>query len=303
MLGEIFYWIFNMSIAAAICGLPVLFVRMIKKIPRRVSIWLWLIPFIRMLLPIGIAGKYGLMTFISQFTTKTVTVYEAEDYLFTMMNHMMAADSYEPFTYKTDLLEGLFGAASWIWIVVGLALLIAFFIIYTVTLGELSDARRVEGNIYVSDKVTSPALYGVLKPRIILPRDHSKDDLKYILMHERAHARRGDNLVRLLALVTVCVHWFNPLAWLFLKLLFADLELACDEAVIKKCNSEQRKEYAHALVSAVERTSIFASSFGGAKIRLRVENILSYKKLSALSAAGMAALLIAIAYILLTNAA
>lgn len=303
MLGEIFYWIFNMSIAAAICGLPVILIRMIKKIPRRVTVWLWLIPFIRMFLPVGIAGKYGLMTFISQFTTKTVTVYDGEFYYLTAMNHMMAADSYEPLTYKTDLLADLFGVACWIWLVVGLALMIAFFIIYAVTLGELSDARRLEGNVYISEKVTSPALYGVLKPRIILPAKYRENELKYILMHERTHARHGDNLLRLLALVTVCVHWFNPLAWLFLKLLFADLELACDEAVLRKCNPEQRKEYAHTLLSAVERTSVFASSFGGAKIRMRVENILSYKKLSALSATGMVALLIAIAYILLTNAA
>ncbi len=304
MIGEIFYWIFNMSIAAAICGLPVVFIRMIKKIPRRVSVILWLIPFIRMLLPIGIAGKYGLMTFISRFTTKTVTVYEPDEhFIWTAMNHIMAAESYTPITYKTDLLADLFATASWIWIVVGLAILIAFFIIYTVTLGELSGARHIEGNIYISDKVTSPALYGVICPRIILPKDYPADELNYILMHERAHARRGDNLIRLLALVTVCVHWFNPLAWLFLKLLFADLELACDEAVLRKCDSEQRKEYAHVLLSAVERASVFASSFGGAKIRLRVENILSYKKLSAISAVGMATLLIAIAYILLTNAA
>ena len=304
MLGEIFYWIFNMSIAAAICGLPVILIRMIKKIPRRVTVWLWLIPFIRMLMPVGIAGKYGLMTFISRFTTKTVTVYEPDEFFrVSMMNHMMAADSYAPLTYKTDLLADLFGVACWIWLVVGLALMIAFFIIYAVTLGELRDAQHIEENIYISDKVTSPALYGVLNSRIILPKEYPADELKYILMHERAHAQRGDNLVRLLALVTVCVHWFNPLVWLFLKLLFSDLELACDEAVLRKCTAEQRKEYAHTLLSAVERTSVFASSFGGAKIRLRVENILSYKKLSALSAAGMIALLIAIAYILLTNAA
>lgn len=303
MLGEIFYWIFNMSISAAICGIPILLIRMIKKIPRRVSVFLWLIPFIRMLIPVGIAGKYGLMTFISRFTTKTVTVFEVDDFILTATNCIMAADGYEPITYKTDLLEGLFGAASWIWLVVGLALLIAFLIIYTVTLGELSDVRHVEGNIFISDKVTSPALYGVFRPRIILPKDYPADEIKYILMHEHAHARRGDNIIRLLALLTVCVHWFNPLAWLFLKLLFADLELACDEAVLKKCNADQRKEYAHTILSAVERTSVFASSFGGAKIRLRVENILSYKKLSAISAAGMAALMIAIAYILLTNAA
>lgn len=303
MLGEIFYWIFNMSIAAAICGLPVLIIRSIRRIPRRVSVFLWLIPFIRMVLPVGIAGKYGLMTLLSRFTTKTVTVYEEEGLIWTAMNYMMAAESYEPLTYKTDLLRGLFASAAWIWLVVSLSLIIAFFIVYFVTLGELRDARHIEGNVYVSEKVTSPALYGIVKPIIILPPDYSESDVKYILMHERAHARRGDNIVRLLALVTACVHWFNPLAWLFLKLLFSDIELACDEAVLGKCDPSERKEYAHVLVSAVERTSVFASSFGGAKIRLRVENILSYKKISAVSAVSFAALLIAIAYILLTNAA
>ena len=96
MLGEIFYWIFNMSIAASICGLPVILIRMIKKIPRRVTVWLWLIPFIRMLLPVGIAGKYGLMTFISQFTTKTVTVYDGEFYYWTAMNRSPTRPTFLP---------------------------------------------------------------------------------------------------------------------------------------------------------------------------------------------------------------
>ena len=121
-------------------------------------------------------------------------------------------------------------------------------------------------------------------------------------MHERAHIRRGDNIIRTAALAVVCLHWFNPFAWLFLKLLYSDIELACDEAVIAKCNEAERKRYAHALVSSVEMTNVFASSFGGAKIKLRIKSILSYRRITWISSFGFATLIIIIAYILLTNA-
>ena len=101
MLGEIFYWIFNMSIAATICMVPVLLLRLIKKIPRRIFIWLWLVPFIRMCIPVGISSKYGIMALLSKFTTKTVTIIQiGDDSALTMMNHVMGASSYFPITYK-----------------------------------------------------------------------------------------------------------------------------------------------------------------------------------------------------------
>ena len=90
MLGEIFYWIFNMSIAATICMVPVLLLRLIKKIPRRIFIWLWLVPFIRMCIPVGISSKYSIMALLSKFTTKTVTLIEiGNDSALTMMNHVV----------------------------------------------------------------------------------------------------------------------------------------------------------------------------------------------------------------------
>mgnify|MGYP006327879893 CR=1 FL=1 len=98
MLGEIFYWIFNMSITSAICGIIVIVLRLIKRIPRRVIHILWCIPFIRMCIPFGISGKYGLMTLISRFTTKTVVIYEIWDTpIFTSMNFTMGAENYEKY--------------------------------------------------------------------------------------------------------------------------------------------------------------------------------------------------------------
>ena len=123
-----------------------------------------------------------------------------------------------------------------------------------------------------------------------------------MLLHERTHKKRGDNLWRMLAFITASVHWFNPFAWVLLRSYLSAAELACDEAVLAKCGEERKKAYALALVSSEEKKTFFTSAFGGAKIRVRIENILSYKKLSALSAVGFTALVLVIMYTLLTNA-
>ena len=179
MLGELFYWLFNMSIAATICSIPVMLLRVIKKIPRRIFIWLWLIPFIRMCIPVGISSKYGIMALLSKFTTKSITVYELGfDSSLTIMNHVMGANSYFPITYKVNLLEDLFNITSVIWLIVALAAILTLTIIYFVTLGEVKDAQNMEGNVYLSDKIKTPALYGIIKPKIILPIDYEASELK-----------------------------------------------------------------------------------------------------------------------------
>ena len=113
MLQEIFYWIFNMSITAAVTGVLVLLVRQIKKIPRRLSVFLWLIPFLRMTIPFGLNSPYSLMSLLSKITTKTIIVYQpTEDLAFSMTNSVMAAETYFPITYKVNILEDIFAVAS-----------------------------------------------------------------------------------------------------------------------------------------------------------------------------------------------
>ena len=126
-----------------------------------------------------------------------------------------------------------------------------------------------------------------------------------ILMHEQAHARHMDNLWRVIAFVTAAVHWFNPLAWVFLKVALADLELYCDERVLCRLGNEERRTYARALVDsaqAAQGKNVFASAFGGARIRVRLDRILNYRRLSLFSSVAFALLICAIAFVLLTNA-
>ena len=305
MLGEVFYWLFNMSLVASLAGLIVLGLRAIPRLPRRYACWLWLIPMVRMWIPVGMGSRWSLMTLISKLTTRTVVVWERDDMSFAFTNVVMAANSYFPVTYRINLLEELFRMVAVIWLAVAAAILITFAVLYVTTKRELRDAVCLRENIYLSGKVTSPALYGIFRPRIILPLGwESKDDLSLILAHEKAHARHGDNLWRVIAFVTAAIHWFNPLTWMFLRIALSDMELYCDERLLKHLDVDGKKAYAHALVNGaqnIHEQALFASAFGGAKIRVRIDRILNYRRLSIGAVVCFTALILAIAYVLLTN--
>lgn len=302
MLQEIFYWIFNMSIIATVTGVLILLIRLIKKIPRRITVFLWIIPFLRMTIPLGMNSPYSLMSLLSKFTTKTIVVYQpTEDLSFSMINSVMAADTYFPITYKVDLLENIFRVASVIWIIISSAVLLMLVVTYLSTLYELRDSTRLNDGIYLSKKVLSPAVYGIVRPKIILPESYKDRDYSIVALHEKTHIRCLDNLWRIIALVIVAVHWFNPFCWLFLKAFLADIELSCDERVISKLGAERAKDYATALLENRQETTVFASAFGGAKIRTRIENILSFKKMTRFSLVAFIILISIIFYVLLTN--
>lgn len=303
MLQEIFYWVFNMSITAAITGVLVMLIRLVKKIPRRLMVVLWVIPFLRMTVPFGLNSPYSLMSLLSKITTKTIVVYQpTDDVGFSITNCVMAADTYFPVTYKINVLENIFNVASVIWIIVSLAMLLMLAVIYFTTLYEIKDAAHLRDNIYLSEKIISPAVYGIIKPKIILPASYKDRDIELVILHEKMHIRNADNLWRILAFLIVTVHWFNPLCWLFLKLFLTDIELSCDERVLTKLGDSRAKEYALLLLESRQGVTVFASAFGGAKIRTRIENILSFKKMTWFSLIVFVALIGIIFYVLLTNA-
>ena len=294
MLADIFYWVLNMSISASVAGVIVLLLGKISRIPRNLVCMLWLIPFIRMWIPVGMGSRYSLMSLVSRFTTRTVTVHRDV----TMTNHIMAADSYFPITYKVNIIGDVMRVACVVWVVVALALMLALVFVYFSTVAQLKDAKHLRDNVYISPKVNGPCVYGVFKPRIIL----SAEENEYVLKHERVHIKRYDNLWRIIALVTACAHWFNPLSWLFFKAFIGDSELACDETVLKSLDPDRRKEYALTLLEHTDSKSVYASPFTGAGIRVRIEKIMSYKKLSVFSTTAFIMLAAAVAYVLLTNA-
>ena len=304
MLAEIFYWLLNMSILGTAAGFIILLLSRMKRIPRFIIKLLWLLPFIRFWIPFGFGTKYSLMNVIYKITAGKAVVYGSAGNLpeLTMMNSITAAESYDPIVYKSQMLQNIFSATSVVWCVIFISALIASAFLYRLTKTEIKDAEHYKDNIYFSHKITSPAVYGIIKPVIILPDNIAEQDMEYVLLHERVHISRGDNLWRVAAVITACLHWFNPFAWLFLERFLSDMETACDSEVLKICGDAKKKEYAGILLNCEKNRTMFASAFGGSKTRVRIDNILSYKKLTVFSGVCSAVLVIAVAAALLTNA-
>ena len=302
MLSELFYWVLNISIIGSFTGLVVLSLRKIKPLPRFAIYVLWVLPLIRFWLPFGIANEYSLLSLISRYTTKTVVIWEELPQL-TATNSLMGAKGYFPIEYKTNLLENVFNVASLVWIIVCCTAILTTVLLYFLTKSELKSVELIRGNIYKSESIRVPSVYGVIRPKIIIPAVIADGDIDYIILHEQVHIARRDNLFRIVAVITACVHWFNPLSWVFLKYFFVDMELACDAKVLKSLNECQTKEYALTILTCASGKTFFASAFsGGAKTKVRIENILSYKKLTVISSLFFAALVVAIAVIIITNA-
>jgi beta-lactamase regulating signal transducer with metallopeptidase domain len=313
MLTTVFYWILNMSILGSIAGLIVLGLRKIKCIPPQFIYVLWLIPLIRLWITAFISNKYSLMTLLSKLGARTVavdpTIVTAS---MTAMNTIKAAQSYNPLVFGSAALKSVFSIGAVVWLIGFAALMFAMSLIYYFAkkevkgalLKEVKNASLLYGNIYESERITSPAVYGIFHPKVLLPVGLSEEDTHYAVLHERAHIGRGDNFMRCVAIATACLHWFNPLVWVFLKCFFIDMELACDAKVMREFAPLERKQYAVSLihVRTPDRQNLFASAFGGARIKVRVEKILSYRKLTAAACICLILLAAAIAAALLTNA-
>jgi beta-lactamase regulating signal transducer with metallopeptidase domain len=316
MLHEAFYWILNMSIIASVFGVLIYSLRFIKGFPKFASYILWIIVLVRLLCPIGLSSDYSLLNMISKVANKTYVktipivdreLDEKEGSVllpeFSLSNSIQGAATYNPITYKTNVLEGFFKIASILWIIIAIAAIIAMISLYHLTKSELRKAIHLRENIYEGTMVITPTVYGLVKPRIVLPVGVNKEHLEYILAHEKVHIRRHDNIWRMLAILSACIHWFNPLSWLFLKSFLGDCELACDEAAVKKMKSEDRKNYALTLLAYTSTdTTVFASAFGSSKVKVRIENVMTYKKLTLFSAICFVGMVFVMAFLLLTNA-
>lgn len=288
-----------MSVCGSVAGLLVLLLRRFRKIPRRAIKAFWALPFLRFCLPFGLYSGFGLGKLLEALSSKSF-VYSAAvgtgHLRFSAINSTHTAQTVIPVVYKKDVFADIFGITSIVWAVVAAAIAITLFTLYFTTVIELKDAKRANGNFFVSEKVTTAAVYGIFRPA-----NYAARDIDAVLEHERTHIKSRDNLWRVLAFLCAAVHWFNPLAWLFLKKFTEDIEFACDEKVLREKSVEEQKRYASALLNCAESRSLFTSAFGGAKVRVRIERILSYKKMSVLASLGLCALAAALTVLLLTN--
>ena len=126
----------------------------------------------------------------------------------------------------------------------------------------------------------TPFVLGLIRPKIYLPAGLNDDERDYILLHEQIHIRRKDHIIKMLAFFVLCIHWFNPLVWVAYLIMSIDMELSCDERVLKDMNEEIKKPYANSLLSLATGRHILNGSpiaFGEGNVKRRIINVLNYK--------------------------
>ncbi|MEF2968594.1 M56 family metallopeptidase [Paenibacillus sp. M1] len=179
---------------------------------------------------------------------------------------------------------------SLIWVTGVVYLLIRSVISYLKVRESLRTAVLVKDHIFETDRIATPFVLGFLKPRIYIPLGLSEPELSYILQHEQTHIRRGDYLIKPFAYLMLIVHWFNPLMWLSYSLMNKDMEMSCDERVIRKMGDRIKGGYSTTLLSlSVGRSQLHSGSplaFGENHVKARIKNILSYRRPSSWRVAG-----------------
>ncbi len=168
-----------------------------------------------------------------------------------------------------------------IWLI-GIAIMLIFSITSLIKLKQkLIGATPLTKGIYIADHIDSPFVLGLIKPKIYLPSNLTQTEQEFIISHEQTHIKRLDHITRILAFIALSMHWFNPLVWLAFMLSAKDMEISCDEAVIKKMNTKLRADYSEALLKFATTKKLIAATplaFGEGDTKGRVKNVLKYKK-------------------------
>ena len=286
-MNELFLKIINMSISASWLVLAVLILRFVlKKAPKWINVLLWGIVAIRLICPFSFESTLSLIPSaetiplnIGMDSTPTINsgisaINNAVNPIISQSNTPMAGAS-------VNLLQITIGIYEYIWIFGMIALALYTAISYWRLRRKVDTAVRYKDNIFQSENVSFPFVLGIIKPRIYLPFKMNGQYLEHVVAHEQAHVCRKDHWWKPLGFLLLMIHWFNPLMWLAYVLLCRDIELACDEKVIKELGNEQRGDYTQALVAcSVNRRMIAACplAFGEVSVKERVKSVMNYKK-------------------------
>ena len=286
-MAEVFQKLLNMSIAASWLILAVIVLRFaLKRAPKRYTLLLWAVVGLRLALPWSIESALSLIP--SAATLPEGIMLEGTPALDTGIAALngainpgfAAAFTPEPGA-SANPLQVLLPVGSIIWLA-GICVMLAWALWSWLRLrARMRTAVRLEGNVYESERVESPFVLGLFRPRVYLPCGLDEPGRGHVLAHEREHIRRGDQIVKLLGFLLLCLHWFNPLVWLAYALLCRDVELACDERVVRGLAPGDRADYSQALLNLSHPRRFVSAcplAFGETSVKSRVKSVLSYKK-------------------------
>ena len=310
-MAAVFLKLLNLSISASWLVLAVLVLRLVsKRSPKWMNVLLWGIVALRLMLPFSIESALSLIPSAETVSPAVVqfdpapTITSGVSVIDNAVNpalseHFAAAPtaSVNPLYVWTEI-------AGWVWLIGLGAMLLYALVSYLRLRRRVSVSLCVRENIYLCDAISSPFILGVVKPRIYLPSGLDEVQRQNVLSHERAHLTRRDHWWKPLGFVLLAVYWFNPVLWLAYALLCRDIELACDERVIRTMDESAVKTYSTVLLAcSMPRKAVITCplAFGEVGVKERVRNALHYKKPAFWVVAASVAVCVVVAVCFLTD--
>lgn len=285
-MTELFLKILGMSATAILTAAAVLVLRLVlKPAPKIFSYILWTAVFVRLLIPFSLPLPTSELNPITPVTIRTEP-YTYDKNLNSAAPLSVGIESPAEISVYTSETIAEFkkpntalDILSLIWLSGVLIMIFRWIYSYLRMRKTLKNSHPDELNIYTSEKISTPFIFGILPPRIYLPESLSGNRRELVILHEKYHIKRLDHITKLVMYLALCIHWFNPVVWLSFRLCERDMEMSCDEAVTGKMNKSEKAEYSEALLEAApKKAAAFTAGFSESGTKRRIKNILKFKK-------------------------
>lgn len=309
-MGEIFLKILNMSIIAGWLALAVMLLRFpLKKAPKYITVLLWASVGIRLVCPFSFESVMSLIPSANTVSAEilfsdTPSIQSGIPVLNSAVNPIISEALAPQTDASVNPAQIMTLAAGIVWLCGVAAMLIYSAVSYIKLLRKVRESVPFRDNVMLCDRIPSPFILGIFRPKIYLPSDVEKSDIPYILAHENAHLKRLDCLWKPLAFLLLSVYWFNPILWAAYILFCKDIELSCDEKVIESLGEKIKKPYSEALLNcSVQNRPVSACplAFGETGVKTRIKSVLNYKKPAFWAIAAALILCAAVAVCFLTD--
>lgn len=286
-MSAIFLKLLNMSITASLLVLAVVIFRAVfKRVPRFVTVILWALVAVRLLVPVTFESGISLLPSgepIPQdiIYTGTPQINTNLPLIDNVIGEVLLDNFVPDETASVNPMQIVVFIASTVWVIGMLAMLVYALVSSLKVRRRVNESVKLYDNVYMGDRIPTPFIFGIIKPKICLPSCIDENDVECVIAHERAHLSRRDHLWKPLAFLLLSVYWFNPVLWIAYTLFARDVELATDEKVIKNRSEEEKKRYGNALINcSADRRLITACplAFGENAVKGRVRNLFSYKR-------------------------
>lgn len=310
-MAAVFLKLLNLSISASWLVLAVLALRLIsKRSPKWMNVLLWGIVALRLMLPFSIESALSLIPSAETLSPEVVqfdpapTITSGVEFIDNAVNPSLSESfAAAPLASVNPLYVWTY-LAGWVWLIGLGAMLLYALVSYLRLRRRVSVSLPIQDHIYLCDAISSPFILGVVKPRIYLPSTLDEIQQQNVLAHEHAHLARHDHWWKPLGFALLAVYWFNPVLWLAYALLCRDIELACDERVIRTMDESAVKIYSTVLLAcSMPRKAVITCplAFGEVGVKERVKNALHYKKPAFWVVAASVAVCVVVAVCFLTN--